>query len=102
MAAISHGQDLVLEASARTDRARNFLIFKKQQVVCDDSQPFAMIAAPPFHIEGKMIGGHSLFDGSLLPAEDFPDFRIGIRIGRDIRTLHPGEGCLFHNDDPVE
>ena len=61
-----------------------------------------MIAASPFHIEGKVIGGHSFFDGSLLPAEDFPDFRISIRIGRDIRTLHPGERGLFHDDNPVE
>ncbi|MPM77835.1 hypothetical protein SDC9_124843 [bioreactor metagenome] len=102
MAAVGHGQDIILEASARTDRARNFLIFKKQQVICDDPQPFAMIAASPFHIEGKVIGGHSFFNGRLLLAEDFPNFSVGIRIRRDIRTLHPDQRGLFHDDNPVE
>ena len=102
MATIGHGQDFILEAFTQTDGTRDLLVFKKQQVVSDDPQAFAMIAAPPFHIEGKVIGCHSLINGSLLLAENFPDFRISIRIGRDIRTLHPGERGLFHDDNPVE
>ena len=54
--------------------------------------------------QSKLIlkGGKSRFTLQTLPAEDFPDFRVGIRIGRDIRTFHPGERGLFHDDNPVE